>query len=556
MKTPKRNPALLVRILVVGVVAALGLGACSSTKYDALYLSITVDGEVTPPTHFVARAMTHTSDGALITTLTQDLTGEDIVDDRYVLQLNVPLGSPYATEAVISVVAYHDDAPVASWAGSLDLTGKETRRISLQPIVPACDLDGDGFENCLADAACCDKGEADYGHDCDDASADVFPFAPTESCRDCADEDQDGVIDCLEDILPGEDVVGGEDVANGEDIIGEDIIDDLGEPDICEPACPDTGACDMGDGCGGICGCPGSQVCKDGWCVVKGMTRVPGDSFWMGCNTALDENCEETELPQREVDVPAFDMDTLEVTNAAYQECVDAGTCTQNSYDDGTCFVIDPDDATWIAKVVPSIEDFTLRGPDNPVTCLSWDQARAYCEDWRCPDCRLCTEAEFEMGARGSCLLYEGKECKTAMPTFPWGEASPLVKDGMDEDPGNFGDETAGAKYPFLGSYINGYTDGYAETSPVGVFPDGQSKYGIRDLSGNVWEWVQDCWHDDYTDAPTDGSAWEDGDCSKRVRRGGAWVSDAASVRSGVRGVYDATFKVDLVGFRCCRSAN
>ena len=68
MKTPKRNPALLVRILVVGVVAALGLGACSSTKYDALYLSITVDGEVTPPTHFVARAMTHTSDGALITT--------------------------------------------------------------------------------------------------------------------------------------------------------------------------------------------------------------------------------------------------------------------------------------------------------------------------------------------------------------------------------------------------------------------------------------------------------------------------------------------------------
>ena len=527
------------------------VAACGAAEYDALYLSITVDGEVTPPTLLVARAMTHTNDGALITRIERDLTGEDIVNGRYVLQLTVPMGSPYASEAVISLVAYHDDTPVASWAGSLDLTRKETRRINLDPIVAACDLDGDGFENCLADASCCGKAEADLAHDCDDASADIFPFASTETCRDCTDDDGDGVADCLQGVIPGEDVVTGEDT-----VTAEDIAEDPGGPDTCEPTCPDTGACDLDDGCGGICGCPGSQVCKDGWCVVKGMTRVPGDSFWMGCNEATDADCDPSELPQHEVDVPAFDMDTLEITNTAYQECVDAGTCTQNSYDDGTCFVIDPDDATWIAKVVPALEDFTLRGPDNPVTCLGWDQARAYCEDWRCPDCRLCTEAEFEMASRGSCLLYEGKDCRTAMPIWPWGDASPVVKDGMGEDPGNFGDETAGAKYPFLGAWISGYTDGYAETSPVGIFPDGQSKYGIRDLSGNVWEWVQDCWHEDYSDAPDDGSAWEDPGCSKRVRRGGAWVSDAASVRSGVRGVYDATFRVDLVGFRCCRSAN
>lgn len=70
------------------------------------------------------------------------------------------------------------------------------------------------------------------------------------------------------------------------------------------------------------------------------------------------------------------------------------------------------------------------------------------------------------------------------------------------------------------------------------------------DMHGNVWDWVQDRWHSDYNGAPTDGSAWEGGDNSFRVHRGGRWFDNAKHCRSAVRGGLDPGNRDDTLGFR------
>jgi formylglycine-generating enzyme required for sulfatase activity len=71
------------------------------------------------------------------------------------------------------------------------------------------------------------------------------------------------------------------------------------------------------------------------------------------------------------------------------------------------------------------------------------------------------------------------------------------------------------------------------KTSPVGSFKP--NKFGLYDMAGNVWQWVQDCYHDDYKGAPTDGSAWTSGDCSRRVVRGGSSGNSPQDLRAAIR---------------------
>ena len=73
-------------------------------------------------------------------------------------------------------------------------------------------------------------------------------------------------------------------------------------------------------------------------------------------------------------------------------------------------------------------------------------------------------------------------------------------------------------------------------------------------MHGNVWEWVQDCWNKNYKGAPTDGSAWESGDCSQRVLRGGSWNDDPRSLRSASRYGGSASFRFLKFGFRVART--
>ncbi len=249
------------------------------------------------------------------------------------------------------------------------------------------------------------------------------------------------------------------------------------------------------------------------------MCKVPAGDFWMGCNTAVDNECNSDgrEAPYHKVTLDAYLMDQYAVTNEEYQVCVDAMVCTAKHYDDGTCYIYNG--TSWVLGTVPA----QFRGNTNPVVCVTWDEARTYCE-WAGK--RLPTEAEWEKAARGT----EGWK-------YPWGNL-PFVTC-----------EYAVMNDPNAGGYGCG-TNG---TLPVGSRPKGVSPYGIYGMMGNVWEWVND-WYavDYYTTTPSinpPGPATGD----SRVLRGGAWDDHAALLRASHRFSATPGATYSTLGFRCAK---
>lgn len=90
------------------------------------------------------------------------------------------------------------------------------------------------------------------------------------------------------------------------------------------------------------------------------------------------------------------------------------------------------------------------------------------------------------------------------------------------------------------------------QTAPVGSFAP--NAWGLHNMNGNVGEWVQDCWNESYQGAPTDGSAWEIGDCSQRVLRSGSWNLFSRDLRSAIRFGINPTNWNDDEGFRAART--
>lgn len=165
---------------------------------------------------------------------------------------------------------------------------------------------------------------------------------------------------------------------------------------------------------------------------------------------------------------------------------------------------------------------------DHPVVEVTWYGAAAYCE-WA--GGRLPTEAEWEYAARGP----EGYE-------YPWG-------DTFDGTRLNYCDVNCG--HSNLSD--TDYDDGYAETAPVGSYPDGTSWCGTLDMAGNVWEWVAD-WYEPYTsgeqvnpEGPSSGYF--------RVVRGGSWNYDQRRARCTYRRRNHPYFSRPNLGFRCAEDS-
>ena len=175
----------------------------------------------------------------------------------------------------------------------------------------------------------------------------------------------------------------------------------------------------------------------------------------------------------------------------------------------------------------------------HPVVCVSWEDTQAYA-DWLSrktgKDYRLLSESEWEYVARAGTQMsrYWGRsergQCRHA--------------NGVDES----------AKRRYRGWTVASCDDGYVHTSPVGSYA--LNGYGLHDVLGNVWEWVEDCWseRESYAGAPGDGDAWRSGSCNIRVIRGGSWKNAPRDLRSALRFRTAIGDQHSAVGFRIARA--
>jgi serine/threonine-protein kinase len=229
---------------------------------------------------------------------------------------------------------------------------------------------------------------------------------------------------------------------------------------------------------------------------------IPAGSFQMGCDSSNSaESCSSYEQPLHTVTLSAYSIDKYEVTNARYKACVDAGGCT-----------------------APGIVNSFSRSPyygtstyaDYPVINVTWQQASAFCA-WA--GGRLPTEAEWEKAARGSSDTRK----------YPWGNSAP---------------DCTQTNYSWC----------VGDTSRVGSYPSGASPYGVMDMGGNVWEWVNDWYQSDYYSVSPSNNPQGPVTGESRVLRGGSGDNFDDGVRSASRDRLNPGGWYGLNGFRCVRS--
>ncbi len=269
------------------------------------------------------------------------------------------------------------------------------------------------------------------------------------------------------------------------------------------------------------------------------MVVVPAGSYQMG-SPSDEQGRHRSEGPLHEVTIAApFAIGRHEVTVAEFGRFVDeTGYSAENwcqTFDRGWRFLAGRD---WRSP------GFGQSGR-HPVTCVSWDDAQAYVawlsaeteEEYRLP-----SESEWEYAARAG----------TATARY-WGEG----ESGQCRH-ANGGDASLKERFSDLdweGWAVASCRDGHAHTAPVGSF--GANGWGLHDMLGNVREWTEDCWNSSYAGAPSDGSAWEYGNCSTRVLRGGDWATQGENLRTPNRWFatnFGTNYRIDIVGFRVART--
>jgi formylglycine-generating enzyme required for sulfatase activity len=238
------------------------------------------------------------------------------------------------------------------------------------------------------------------------------------------------------------------------------------------------------------------------WGIVlaPSMVSISPGSFRMGCLEGDD--CSKDEIPVRPVKVPGFEMSRFEVTFAEYDRFAHEKGATLPDAPGGQ------------------------RG-GRPVVEVSWQDAVDYTEwlstkNTKTKQCRLPTEAEWEYAARAG------------TPTRYW-----------------WGEEVTPGGRPMANCADCGSAWDGRESAPVGSFP--ANAWGLHDMHGNVWEWVEDCYRDSYEGAPEDGSARraaDGGECTSRVLRGGSWRGSATGARAAYRDRAPPDLRRGSIGFR------
>jgi formylglycine-generating enzyme required for sulfatase activity len=241
------------------------------------------------------------------------------------------------------------------------------------------------------------------------------------------------------------------------------------------------------------------------------MVGIPAGTFQMGSNDGDSD-----EKPVHTVDVKAFYMSKYETTIAEYLACVQDGGCKPPQWlESGNEFNIHTGSNNWYNKAGMSESN-----KNHPITGVSWNDAKAY-GVWLSKktgkDYQLPTEAQWEYACRaGSTGKYSFENDASQLGNYGW----------------------------------------YKENSGKTTHPVGEKKpnvWGLYDMHGNIWEWLEDKYHDSYSGAPADGSAWISGDSNSRILRGGSWHFRGNSLRCTNRGMFDMTYRVNDWGFRFSR---
>ncbi len=287
------------------------------------------------------------------------------------------------------------------------------------------------------------------------------------------------------------------------------------------------------------------QVIHDRFLDVVGsapaIVVIPTGEFVMG-SPADEVGHSDNEEPQRRVHIEVgFALGQKEISVGQFRDFVRATNYVSDAeklggsavYEESTGRIAERHGMTWQNDYRGERAAANL-----PVINVSWNDASAYIA-WLSAHTgkhyRLPSEAEFEYAERaGSTTRY------------PWGDGDP------DKVVGNFTGE--GDRSPTKRSWSNAfphYSDGYWGPAPTGSFP--ADRFGLYDMVGNVSEWVEDCWHDNYVRAPRDSAAWVNPGCERRVVRGGSWGSDPDQVRSAFRAPASADMRSARVGFRVAR---
>lgn len=255
------------------------------------------------------------------------------------------------------------------------------------------------------------------------------------------------------------------------------------------------------------------------------MVVVPPGEFMMGSPGDEPERFDR-EGPQHRVVIPrAFAVSRCAVTRGEFEAFVrDSGHSV-----DGGAHIWNGKD--WKLDTGASFRNpGFLQDDSHPVVCVNWDDAKAYVK-WLSrktgKDYRLLSEAEWEYAARAG----------TTTP-FWWGKS--ISPDQANYD-GNY-------------TYAGGGNKGEWRQKTVPALSFQPNPWGLYQAHGNVWEWVEDCWNENYNGAPTNGSAWTTGDCGRRVVRGGSWNNSPGDLRAAYRFGYFTGRRSLSSGFRVART--